>query len=271
MQPPIVTPDWLNNNMTDPNLIILDASLPNNKTGIDTQLKDLQIKGASYFDIQNDFSLKNIELVSMLVTPVVFQEKARALGININSNIIVYDDIGNYSSPRARWMFNAMGFYNVSVLDGGLPGWISKNYATEPKVKKESTYKGNIKVEFCPEQVKSMEEIKKIIKSEDAIIIDARSSGRFNGTSPEPRPNLRSGHIPTSINLPFASVLDKGRFKSKEELITIFNSLKLNKKDLVFTCGSGITACIILLAAEIAGYQNLSVFDGSWVEWVIKN
>src|SRR5699024_6152619 len=118
--------------------------------------------------------------------------------------------------------------------------------------------------------VKSFSCVETNIKNKEYLLVDARSFGRFNGTSPEPRKGLLSGHIPNSVNLPYEMVLENGRFKNKEDLIKTFDKAKVDDRPLIFSCGSGITACILLLASEIIGRKDASVFDGSWTEWAIK-
>ena len=126
---------------------------------------------------------------------------------------------------------------------------------------------GNFKAEFDSKRVKNYDFVKTNLNSENNLVIDARSSGRFNGASPEPREGLKSGSIPNSVNIPFADVLENGKFKSKEELKAIFSKINAEKKELTYSCGSGLTACIILLAGELILPNPTSVYDGSWTEW----
>ena len=269
MNNPIVSSEWLKDNINDPDLILLDASQQTNINGSSSKFSQLQIPGARSIDLNGDFSDKSTHLPNMLPTPEQFEKAARNIGINNSSKIVVYDNLGVYTSPRVWWMFKAMGHENIAVLNGGLPDWIAKGYATE--LKKQMSYPyGDFSASLNSNAVKSFTCVQNNIEQKEYLLVDARSSGRFNGTSPEPREGILSGHIPNSVNLPFESVLDNGKFKSKDELITIFDKAKIDERPLIFSCGSGITACILLLASEIIGNKGNSVFDGSWTEWAEK-
>ena len=266
---PMVSKSWLKKNLDHPKLIILDATINKVITEDKTAVTNKIIPGARFFDIKGMFSDKETNIPNMLPAPKVFEKGCQYLGIQQDSQIVVYDQLGIYSGPRVWWMFKTMGFDNVAVLDGGLPAWINANYPLEDlnsyvDIKYE---KGNFKAAFKPDHIVNQKGIFSIMHNPDVVILDARSHGRFIGTEPEPREDLKSGHIPGSINLPYTKVLKDGKMKSVEELKSIFTDIDLENKKLIFTCGSGITACIILLAAEIAGYSNLSVYDGSWSEW----
>lgn len=245
--------------LNDPNLIILDASMTADSA-------TLQIKGARFFDIKNSFSDTHSKFPNTIPSAKSFQEEAQNLGIDSNSRIVIYDNKGIYSAPRAWWLFKTFGHKNVSVLDGGLPEWIAKGCPTEEKT--TSNYKkGTFIADFNPENVRYFTNIKSNMESKKELIVDARSAGRFNGAAPEPRKGLRSGCIPNSVNIPYTEVLDDGKFKSKQELRNIFENRINGNQPLVFSCGSGITACIILLASEIIGKKYVAVYDGSWTEW----
>lgn len=263
MTNPIVSVAWLHQHLGDPELIILDASLKDNQSNLKTQLQNLQIKGARFFDIKKDFSDTNNPLPNTLPTPETFAAAARKLGINRNSKIVVYDTQGIYSSPRAWWLFKIMGHENVWVLDGGLPAWVKEDYPVEKP--KNSTYSaGNFEAKFNPELVKSKEQILENINTKEALLIDARSEDRFLGLGDEPRVGLKSGHIPGSINIPYTKLLRDGKFLPKEELTKILN---FDDRPLVFSCGSGVTACIYLIACELISNNPKAVYDGSWTEW----
>ena len=161
-----------------------------------------------------------------------------------------------------------MGHEQIAVLDGGLPAWHQAGFETTT-IQTNTYGKGNFKAYFNKQQVRDINFIKNNIHSNNAKVIDARSSGRFNGTAPEPRKGLPSGHIPNSLSLPFTEVLEDGHFKAKEELITIFNHLPIKNQSVVYSCGSGVTACILYLASEIVEENTAqkSIYDGSWTEW----
>lgn len=263
----ILSVDWLKKHLNDPDLVILNASQPENKNPGNAGYYTKQIPKARYFDLNNVFSDKENPLPHMLPDPASFQKECRHLGISADSHIVVYDNTGVYMSPRVWWMFKVMGHRNVSVLNGGMPLWVKKGLPVEAfKIRK---YKiGDFLAVFNPKAVSKAEHVLENIQSERALVMDARSAGRFKGTEPEPRAGLPSGHIPKSVNLPFTEVLHEGKFKPREKLKEIFKSLNPENNPVIFTCGSGVTACILYLANELAGKIEKSVFDGSWTEWV---
>lgn len=263
MTNPLVTTAWLYNHLNDPDLIILDARLEQNQSNLENHNPDLQIKGARVFDIKNNFSDTSNPLPNTFPSVEKFTAECQKLGINKNSTIVVYDGLGIYTSPRAWWMFKAMGHFNVFVLDGGLPEWLKEGYPTESR--QELTHAiGDFEAKLQPELIKNKEQVLENITTKEAVLMDARSAERFHATLEEPRVGLRSGHIPGSINKPFTDLQQDGKFKSREELSEI---LKLNDGPLLFTCGSGITACIVLLACELISDNPKAVYDGSWTEW----
>jgi thiosulfate/3-mercaptopyruvate sulfurtransferase len=265
MKNTIVSSHWLHQQLSNPDLVVLDASPKSNKAGLHSNLENLQIGSARYFDLENKFSDQNSTFPHTLPTAEQFQTACRNLGINQSSVIVVYDNLGVYTSPRVWWMFKTMGLENISVLDGGLPQWIEEGYPTESK--NEISYQsGNFIAQFNSKQVKDFQFVLDNINTHQALVIDARSADRFHGIVAEPRKGLRCGNIPNSINIPFESVLEKGKYKSKNDLITLFDK-KLDDKPLVFSCGSGVTACIVLLASEMVSENKKSVYDGSWTEW----
>lgn len=266
MNKTIVSVKWLHKNLNDPNLIILDASQTENKQGIKTEFDGWQIPNARFFDLKNNFSKKNTEMPNMLPNPEGFETEVRKLGIKKSSKIVVYDNLGIYTSPRVWWMFKIMGHKNIAVLNGGLPEWVKNGFETE-KIQNKKYPVGDFEATFKPILVKNMEDIKTNLKTKSAIVIDARSEGRFNGTAPDPRPTLKSGHIPNTINLPYTKVLNNGKLESKEKLVQIFSEIELDNNPLIFSCGSGITACILHLAAEEVIKNEKAVYDGSWTEW----
>lgn len=266
MTTPIISTQWLKDNLNHPHLIILDASQADNKAGLAAEFENIQIKGARAFDIKNQFSDTTSEFPNTLLSPDKFEIACQQLGINQESKIVVYDNLGIYNSPRVWWMFKTMGYDNIAVLDGGLPEWINQQHETE-KLTNHQVELGDFKAQFLDHKVKDFDFVKKNIQHQQALVVDARSEGRFNGTAPEPRADLRGGNIPQSINIPFQDVLDNGLFKSKTALTEVFLPFELNKQPLVFSCGSGITACIVLMAYEMVSENETAIYDGSWTEW----
>ncbi|MGB0896017.1 MAG: sulfurtransferase [Flavobacteriaceae bacterium] len=266
MSSPLVSSDWLQKNLSDPNLIILDASQQDNKAGLVASSGNLQIVGARVFDIKNTFSCSNSPFPNTLLKLEEFQEKCRELGIHTSSKIVVYDNLGIYTSPRVWWMFKLMGFEDISVLDGGLPDWIAQGYPTQKPV--QTLFKrGDFNAVFDSSKVRDFNFLTENLILKTALVIDARSANRFKGITPEPRKGLRGGHIPNSINIPYTEVLDHGKFKTPKQLIELFKRFEIKNHPLIFSCGSGITACILLLAAELALQNTKALYDGSWTEW----
>ena len=263
---PLVSVSWLSQNLNAPNLVVLDVSLESNIANIKVEFPGIQIKGARYFDLKRNFSDLESRLPNTLPNPKYFSLACRNLGINNNSTIVVYDNIGVYASPRVWWMFKSMGHKNIAVLDGGLPSWKNKNYPTE-SIQNRVQPEGDFKVKFNPNLLKKAFQIKENITSKEAILVDARSNRRFCGLIPETRENLKSGHIPNAINLPFLEVLKDGKFLSTNEISAIFKKLKIDKRPKIFTCGSGLTACILILASTLISEDKHFLYDGSWSEW----
>lgn len=261
MYPPLVNVKWLQSNLQSPSVIILNATI--NKTIEDNSER---IPKARFFDIKQKFSDTNARFPSTLPSTEQFETEGRALGINKDSFVVVYDDKGIYSSARAWWLFKTFGFENVAVLDGGLPEWKKHGFVID-SYKKEDVAHGNFHAKFLPELMTNFTGVNQYSKDTKILILDARSEARFKCIVDEPRQGLRRGTIPNSKNLPFTELFNGNILKSKEELLKIFDNLVKEKTRLVFSCGSGITACILALAAIQCGYENLVVYDGSWTEY----
>ncbi|MDT0551734.1 sulfurtransferase [Urechidicola vernalis] len=261
---PIVSVEWLSKNLNQPNLIVFDATIQKVTDKSSTNGDLSYIKNALFFDIKKEFSVQGVAFPNTMLTAKEFQEKSRSYGVNNDSCIVVYDRYGYYSCARVWWMFKSMGFENIAVLDGGLPAW---NEAKLPIQSKANTAikKGDFIAKYKPGMIHDHVPVLKAIDDFGIGIIDARGSSRFNALVEEPRPGLRSGHIPNSKNLPYTDLLDGVKMKSENELKTLFGMVK--NKQIIFSCGSGITACVLALGAEIAGIENKSVYDGSWTEW----
>jgi thiosulfate/3-mercaptopyruvate sulfurtransferase len=261
----IVSVHWLAENLHAENLIILDASIkPVTPAQSDKQETPVYIPGALRFDIDHEMSDASTSLPHMMLPPEVFTERVQALGINRDSAIVAYDRVGIYSSPRAWCMFRAMGHEQVAVLDGGLPAWMGAGYETVPAL---SFPKGRGDFSSQPQKQWLVDSnyVLRALTDPTFTVIDARSEGRFKGLEPEPRAGLRGGHMPDAVNIPFTSVLEDGKMLSKTELQNVFEKYKGQK--MIFSCGSGVTACVVAFAAEQAGHENLSIYDGSWSEW----
>jgi len=266
MNTPLISTYELNDMLSDPELIILDTSFKNNPSGKSSEFEGKRIKHSRYFDLKGQFSDPKGEFPNTMPDPEQFELACQALGINQRSKIVVYDNIGIYVSPRVWWMFKIMGHHQIAVLDGGLPEWVRNGYELENEINHLFTT-GGFQANPSTEPVKDYDFMKENVVKEEFKVIDARSKARFDGTVEEARAGLKSGHIPKSINLPYTELLENGKFKSKEEIVPIFQKIVSPNEKLVFTCGSGVTACILLLASEMVQENETAVYDGSWTEW----
>tara|TARA_B100001989_G_scaffold252023_1_gene232818 strand:+ start:185 stop:1084 length:900 start_codon:yes stop_codon:yes gene_type:complete len=255
--------------------VFIDASfvLPGSDVNIHENFKQEHLPDAIFFDIE-DISDKNSQLPHMLPSKTYFEQKISALGVNNDDLLIIYGQHGMIMGPaRVWWMFRVFGHENIMVLDGGLPAWKTARLPIEsgaPKTRQPTDYK-------CKKEKKDLtsgiETVRNVSNNCLCPILDARPAARYSGNSPEPREKMRSGHIPNSLNLPCSSLIkEDGTFKTKEEIIHLITQCSLdlqnNKpKQIILSCGSGITACALALALHYIGYENYSVYDGSWSEW----
>ncbi|MEL7532228.1 MAG: sulfurtransferase [Bacteroidota bacterium] len=263
---PLISPRWLKDQLTDPNLIILDATIPKAGGKHVGDLRQIQIPGTRFFDLKGAFMDQSSPLPNTIPNGEAFSEACQKLGINREDTLVIYDKWGIYSSPRAWWLLRQMGHPNVKVLDGGLPAWIAAGFATEAASTGQYE-RGNFVADFDASALRTADDMLANIKEAQAKVLDARSYGRFKATAPEPRADLIGGHIPGSQSLAFTEVLQDGKYLPKEELAAVFAKLDLGDAPLIFSCGSGITACIILLAAERVLTNETALYDGSWSEW----
>lgn len=249
-------------------IILLDCTI--DKVGQSLKGKKLElIPNSLFFDIEEKFSDKKSKLPHTLITAKDFEKEIKALGINQDSTVVLYDRWGIYSSPRAWWMFKVMGFDNVYILNGGVPQW-KKNALPITSTYTAPITKGNFKANFRPEWYADKEYILQHYKNNTINIFDARSKGRFTGLVPEPRKGLSGGHIPHSMNLPFEELLSGDTYLNKENIASIFQHLNPSENEHVFTCGSGVTAAILAFASHLLGTERIRLYDGSWAEWGIE-
>ncbi len=270
---PLVTVQWLAENLNADNLVILDASMkPLTPVGNnDSQEEPACIPGARRFDFDNDIRDKNTDLPHMMPSAEFFAEEMQKIGIHKNSAIVVYDYVGVYSSPRAWWMFRAMGHDQVAVLDGGLPAWKKAGHTCGTVAETIAKNRGDFVSHPQEGMFVDSAQVLKALSDPAFSVVDARSEGRFKGQEPEPRAGLRGGHMPNAVNIPFADLVVDGFVLQPESLKSIF-AKKVNKdQQLIFSCGSGVTACVDALVAELAGYSKLTIYDGSWSEWGLPN
>ena len=264
----LVSTEWLDKNIEK--VKILDATwhLPNASRNSFEEYKSEHIVNAIFFDIDK-YSNQRTNIPHMLPTRKDWETIISSLGISNSDHIIVYDNSEVFSSCRVWYTFLYFGHNPklISVLDGGFKKWISEKRSTSKKIIsfEKSRYIANENTSL----VINKNEVNKNINSKKFQLIDARGEKRFLGLQPEPRKELRSGNIKGSINLPFQKLLEQDRtFKKKNELIEIFKTKKISTdKEMAFTCGSGITACILGLANSIISGKKPVIYDGSWAEY----
>jgi len=263
----VVSATWLYNNLDAENIIILNATIPKVTSEDREDSEVFQISNTRFFDIKNKFSDVDGEFPSTFPSSEQFETSAQELGINSDSVIIVYDEKGIYSSARAWYLFKAFGHKQVAVLNGGLPAWKDEKFPLEKKQNNIKVATGNFQAKLQARYMVFFEDILKIQDDSNYTIIDARSSDRFQSLTPEPRAGLRIGTIPNSKNLPFTTLLQGQKLLPKTYLEKAFKEVTDKNEKLVFSCGSGITACVLALGANVLGYKNTAVYDGSWTEY----
>jgi thiosulfate/3-mercaptopyruvate sulfurtransferase len=251
----------------DPNLGVIDASwhLPNTARIGAAEFHAKHIPGAVFFDIDT-IADQDQGLPHMLPKPETFAKAMTALGLGDDMRFVVYDATGLYAAARVWWTLRAYRVDEVRILDGGLPRWIKEGRPLEtgdahPKPRP-----------FTPRQadgfVASLDQVRAALKSGSAQVVDARPAERFRGAVPEPRPGVRSGRIPGSLNLPFVDIIEHGSLKASDALKAAFADRHIDlEKPIITTCGSGVTAAILALAVEEAGGKVAGLYDGSWAEW----
>ena len=269
---PVVGPEWLGSRLSNPDVVVLDATLP--PVGVvpsaDTRARYLvqHIPGAIFFDI-GELSDHSSPLPHMLPSEEEFAHSMAALGVSDDATIVVYEQEGVFSAPRAWWMLRTFGAQSVYVLDGGLRAWVAAGLPVESGEVRRARAKFNAKLDR--DAVNDYAGIQEMLGGRiggQGQILDARSAGRFAGTSPEPRTGITSGHMPGAINLPFTELAEDGRLKPAEKLREIFSSKGVDlEQPVTTTCGSGVTAAVLALGLEIAGAKRVRLYDGSWAEY----
>jgi len=269
MTPPLVSTEWLAANIWQPDVVVADASwyLPQAGRNARAEYIAAHITGALFFDI-DAISDQKTDLPHMLPDEVAFASSMRKLGIGDGDKVVLYDGAGLYSAPRALWMMRAMGHRNAAVLDGGLPKWRREGRLLE-SVAPPPSVRSHFMPHLQQKMVRDFSAMQKNLKTHAEQVVDARSPTRFRGEEPEPRPGVRPGHMPGSINVYYADVLTpEGTMRPATELKRLFAERGVDlTRAVVTSCGSGVTAAILSLALEIAGAGNTALYDGSWSEW----
>lgn len=267
MTSPFVTTDWLAKHLSDPGLVVVDASwhLPNASRNAQAEYLAGHIPGAVFFDIDG-IADTTTDLPHMLPPSAEFARAVGALGISADMSIVVYDEVGLLSAPRVWWTFRTFGAKNVVILEGGGPKWRAERRLVEAGLVKRNP--ANFEARFDQHAVADFAEVAAHSKDASAQILDARPAPRFHAEAPEPRPGLKGGHIPNSVNVPVGLLSENGALKSPEDLRTLLAERGVDlTKPIITSCGSGITAVTLALALEQAGAEKVSVYDGSWAEW----
>ena len=265
--------EWLKKNLNNPNVRIIDGTLHMPTSGLNAfeVFKEKHIPNAIFVDLEETSDQKS-NLPHMMPDNVYFSKKISLLGINNNDHLVIYDMYGMFSAARIWFMFKAFGHEKVSILNGGFPAWIDSNGEISIQINnlEPTNYKANLNKSL----IVNYKEVLDNLLNNKYQIIDARSPDRFSGNSEEPRPGMKSGHIPKSKNLYFNDLIDPStkKFIKKKEIENLIKKLGIDiKKDIICSCGSGVTACILKFALELLNEnKNIKIYDGSWSEWGTK-
>ena len=263
----LVSTEWLDERLLDPNVAVIDASwhLPTDNRDAHAEYVAEHIPGAVFFDIDK-IADQSTGLPHMLPQPEQFAKAMSSMGLGDGMQFFVYDSAGLYSAARVWWMLRTFGVQDAWVLDGGLPKWKAEGRRLErgevARAPRPFTPRLN------PTAVARMQDVSRALAAGSAQIVDARSAARFRGEASEPRAGVRSGHIPGSTNLPYSEVLAGGRLKPPAEIARAFSDARVDlTKPIITSCGSGVTAAILALAADEIGHPVAALYDGSWAEW----
>jgi thiosulfate/3-mercaptopyruvate sulfurtransferase len=262
-----VSTEWLAAHLGEPELVIMDGTflLPSECRNAHEEYRAGHIPSAVFFDI-DEIADHSTDLPHMLPTPEAFAKAAGALGISDASRIVVYDTSNFQGGARVWWTLRLFGAKDVKLLAGGLARWKSEGRPLEQGDTKPTPQTFN--VTFDAAGVATFEDVRKIMQDHSRDIVDARPAARFRGEAPEPRPGLRSGHIPGSFSLPSRELVENGEMKSPQEVAALFSGAGVDlTRPVLTTCGSGVTAAILLLGLATLRKGDVLLYDGSWSEW----
>jgi thiosulfate/3-mercaptopyruvate sulfurtransferase len=266
---PLVSTDWLAERLGEPGLVVCDCSfhLPVDGRDATAEYRSARIPGARFFDIET-IADRSTGLPHMLPTASAFAEMVGALGIDNDSTVIFYDQKGLFSAARGWWMMAVFGHDRAAVLDGGLPKWRAEGRPVDSAAP-TAVPAASFTPRPQPELVRDFAAMRDLVRSDSAVILDARGASRFAGTVPEPRPGLRSGHMRGARNLPFTELLaEDGTMLPPDQLRDRFAAVGADgARPVVTSCGSGVTAAVLSLGLAVAGLPRGALYDGSWAEW----
>lgn len=264
----IVTTDWLAKHLADPDLVVLDGSyhLAAAKRDAGAEYLEKHIPGAIRFDIDAVKDAGN-PLPHMLPDPATFAEAVGRMGIGDDTAVVVYEAAGLYSAPRVAWTFRIFGARRVMVLDGGLRAWVAEGRPTESGPGRSRPTR-TFTPRFAADSVAGLDDVRTALGGGSRRVLDARSAARFTGAEPDPRPGNAAGHMPGALNLHYGDVLRDGRLVDSAAAEAALIRAGLSKGEpVIASCGSGVTAVILLMAMERAGWPTPAIYDGSWTEW----
>lgn len=263
-----VAADWLAEHIDDPEIQIIDARMAppgQEERDLNAEYQAGHIPGAVFFDIEA-LSDHTSPLPHMMPRAEAFAVAMRELGVSSDKHLVVYDEGNLFSAPRAWWMLRTFGVEKVSIVAGGLEGWRRDGLPLEQGLPElpEGDFDGRVD----PLAIKRLTDVLLVSLEGSAQIVDARPAGRFNGQVAEPRPGLRSGHIPGALNVPWTELVINGELKTTDELNEIFARQGVDfERPIIASCGSGVTAAVVVLALTTLGVNGVSLYDGSWSEW----
>ncbi|HEY8567450.1 MAG TPA: 3-mercaptopyruvate sulfurtransferase [Beijerinckiaceae bacterium] len=268
MTSPFVSTQWLHDRLGAPGIVVVDGSwyLPTMNRDPQAEYLAGHIPGAIRFDID---TIKDAAspLPHMLPSPEAFASAMRGLGIGDGMTIVVYDGAGLFSAPRVWWTLRTMGARDVRILEGGFPAWTVEGRPVEdgPQRPRERRH---FTARLDHSAVADLAQVRQALEKGSAQVVDARPADRFRGEAPEPRPGVRAGHMPGSLNLPFPEIVENGRLKAPDEVRAALDRAGIDpNRPVITSCGSGVSAAILSLALESVGRPPKALYDGSWAEW----
>jgi thiosulfate/3-mercaptopyruvate sulfurtransferase len=266
----LVSTQWLQDHLEAPDIVVVDGSyyLPAMKRNAREEYLAAHIPGAVFFDI-DAVSDHSSDLPHMLPSAEAFSSAMRNLGIGDGLSVVVYDGSGLFSAPRVWWTFRTFGVREVLILDGGMPKWKAEGRPIDfGEVRRTPRH---FTARFNRGAVADVEDVRKALANPELQVVDARSAGRFQGSAPEPRPGLKSGHMPGALNLPYDALLEDGKLIAPHRIRAKFAEAGVNlDRPVVTSCGSGVTAAVLWFALDALGKEPKALYDGSWTEWASR-